>query len=268
MSESRGCGASVLLTGLLAEHPDHAAQLLEGLARRRAQELGGLPHLGRRQVGPDLQGSRVQRHQGDPVGEHVVHLARDAGTFRHPRRVLVQALVRLGPERALPKGQQQLAARPHEHPPRDGGQRERRGDQDHRDRVGGRAVDGEDHGARDPQGEGDQHRADRPVHGEGEQRQQAGGGRRHRDGPQQHARDRHAERPAPPPPQSEAGQSPAADVDDHLGGRQRSRGVAQGRAQEDRAQTGRGQAAGHVDEPFAPVRRPDHHPPQPDMTPP
>ena len=119
MSDSVGCGAAGarVLPGLLAEHSDHAAQLLEGLAGRRAQQLGGLPHLGGRQVGPHLEPSRVQRQQGDPVGEHVVHLAGDPGPLGHPGPLLVQALVGLRPQGALAQGQQQLPAGPEEHPP-------------------------------------------------------------------------------------------------------------------------------------------------------
>ena len=103
MSDSVGCGAARhrLVARVFAEHADHAAQLLECLAGRRAQQLGGLPHLLRRQVGPDLERTGVQRQQRDPVGEHVVHLPRDPGALGHPRPVLVQTLVGLGPQGPL-----------------------------------------------------------------------------------------------------------------------------------------------------------------------
>ena len=82
-----------------------------------AEQLGGLADLGRRQVGPDLQGPRVQRHQRDPVGEHVVHLAGDPGALGQTGLICVEALVGLGPQGPLPKREEQLAAGPHEHPP-------------------------------------------------------------------------------------------------------------------------------------------------------
>ena len=127
MSDSVGCGAGGVGSwpGLLAEHSDHAAQLLECLAGGRAQQLGGLPHLLRRQVGPDLERAGVQRQQRDPVGEHVVHLAGDPGALGHPGPVLVQPLVGLGAQGTLAQGEQKLASGPDEHPPGGGGEHER-----------------------------------------------------------------------------------------------------------------------------------------------
>jgi len=88
---------------VLAEHADHAAQLLEGLARRGPQQGGRLLHLGGRQVRTYLETAGVQRHQRDPVGEHVVHLAGDSGALGHPGLLLVELLVGLGPQGALPQ---------------------------------------------------------------------------------------------------------------------------------------------------------------------
>ena len=98
MSDSVGCGAGGdrLLPRFFPEHSDHAAQLLKCLAGRRAQQLGGLPHLRRRQVRPDLERTGVQRQQRDPVGEHVVHLPGDAGALSQARTVGVQTLIGLG----------------------------------------------------------------------------------------------------------------------------------------------------------------------------
>ena len=210
---------------LFAEHPDHATQLLERLARGRAQQLGGLPHLLRRQIGPDLQAPGVQRHQRDPVGEHVVHLARDQGALGHPRTVGVQALLGLGAQGTLAQREEELTSGPDEHSPRGGRERRARwppGPPTARRSSGCRR---EGQGGRDPQRSDEQHRPKAAVHGEGEQREQPGGGGGHRERPQQDTDQRDAERPAPPPPQREAGQRPAADVDDHLPGRQRVDGV-------------------------------------------
>jgi hypothetical protein len=113
----------------LPEYSDHAPQLLESLARRQAQQFSGLPDLGR-QVGLDLQGARVQRHQRDAVGEYVVHLARDQGALRHARSVGVQPLLRLGALGALAQREEELTSGPDEHSPCNRGEHER---DDHED---------------------------------------------------------------------------------------------------------------------------------------
>jgi hypothetical protein len=137
-----------LLPRLVAEHPDHAAQLLEGLASRGPQQLGGLAHLRRRQVGSHLERAGVEGHQGDPVGEHVVHLAGDPAAFGHAGAVCVEQLIGFGSLGALAQGEEELAAGPHEHPPRDGRDHGWDGPADHDYQVGATDDDGIDQGAR------------------------------------------------------------------------------------------------------------------------
>ncbi len=237
MSDSVGCGAAGgdSRPGVLAQHSDHAAQLLERLAGGRAQQLGGLPDLLGRQVGPDLQRARVQRDQGDPVGEHVVHLAGDPGALGHARTVGVQTLLGLGAQRTLAQREEELTSGPDEHAPGDGGEHERDG---HAGSPTGRRswgcrsaktrADGIHSAATSSTGRTG------AVHGEGGQREQPGDGGGDRERPEQDTDQRNAERPASPPPQRETGQRPARDVDDHLLGRQRHGAVVQRRAQEER----------------------------------
>ena len=193
----------------------------------------------------------MQRQQRDPVGEHVVHLAGDPGALGHPRPVFVQTLIGLGPQGPLAQGEEELASGPDEHPPRGHGEHERGDPHEHRQRVGRRAVDGEDQHGRDPQRRDEQGRPDRPVHGEGEQREEPGRGGRDRERPQQETDERNAERPTPPPPQRDAGQQPAGEIDDELRGRQRVDAVVQGRAEEQRPERGGDEAPGGVDGPVA-----------------
>ena len=208
MSRSVGCGAAGAgsCPRLLAEHPDHAAQLLECLACRGAQQGGGLLDLVRWQVRTQLEPSGVQRHQGDPVSEHVVHLPGDPGPFGHPGLLLVQLLVGLGSQGSLTQRQQQLPAGPDEHAPPAGGERQRHHEQHHGDGTGGRAVDGEGEHRRDPQ-QGDHHGGPgRAMYRQRRQREEAGRGRGGRDRPEQKARERDADRPSAPPPQRDAGE--------------------------------------------------------------
>ena len=158
------------------------------------------------------------------------------------------ASARSGP---LAQGEQKLPPGPDEHPPGGDGEHERDDPHEHRHRVGGGAVDGEEQDGRDPQRSDEQRRPDRTVHGEGEQREQPGGGGRDRERPQQQTGDRDAERPPPPPPQRQAGQHPAGDVDDNLRGRQRHDVAVQGRAQEQRPERDGDEAPGGVDGPVA-----------------
>ena len=103
MSRSVGCGATApaSLIRVLAQYPDHAAQLLECLAGRDARRAAVCLDLLRGQVRAHLEPTGVQRHQRDPVRQDVVHLARDARPFGHPGLLLVQLLVGLGPQRSL-----------------------------------------------------------------------------------------------------------------------------------------------------------------------
>jgi len=251
----RSLGGRVL-PRFLPKHSDHAAQLLKCLARRRAQQLGGLPHLRRRQVRPDLERTGVQRQQRDPVGEHVMHLAGDPGALRHPGPVFVQALISLRPQSPLTQCEDKLPSGPDEHPTHGGCERERGDQQDHRERVGRGTVDGEDQGGRDPQG-GDEHQPGRAVHSQGEQGEEPGGRGRNRDRPQQETGQRNAERPAPSPPQQEAGQRSAGNINDHLRRGQRHDRVVECGAQEERPDGGAHQAHDCVDGPVATSPRTD-----------
>ena len=103
MSRSPGSGTADAGSGpaLVAEHPDHAAELFEGLACGGPQQGGGLLDLCRWQVGAQFESAGVQRDQGDAVGEDVVHLPGDPGPFRQPCLLLVQLLVGLGTQHTV-----------------------------------------------------------------------------------------------------------------------------------------------------------------------
>ena len=75
--------------------------------------------------------------------------------------------------------------------------------------------------------------------------------------PEQDTGQRDAERPAPPPPQREAGQRPAADVDDQLRVGNGSAAVAQLRAQDERPERDRDEEPDGVDDPVASRPRTD-----------
>ena len=93
-----GCGASP--SAPVAQHADHRAQVLERLVRAGADHRGGARDLLGRRVRAELQRAGVQAQQRDPVGEHVVHLARD------PR-----ALGRSGPARRAAAARPRRGAR-------------------------------------------------------------------------------------------------------------------------------------------------------------
>ena len=78
VGERRLRALGVAVERLLAQHADHLAQVLERLVGARADHAGRARDLLRRRVGAELQRARVHAQQRDPVGEHVVHLARDA----------------------------------------------------------------------------------------------------------------------------------------------------------------------------------------------
>ena len=80
-----------------------------------------------RQVGTHLQATGVQRHQRDPVREHVVHLARDARALGQPGLVGEHPLLGLGPLGPLAQRPDELPAGADEHAPcgDDGDERER-----------------------------------------------------------------------------------------------------------------------------------------------
>ena len=136
MSRSVGCGAAgAALVPAFSRStpitPRSSSSAWRAVARSRAAVSRTCV---RRQVRTHLEPAGVQRHQGDPVGEHVVHLARDPGPLGHPRLLLVQLLIGLGPQGPLAQRQQQLASGPDEHAPRGGGERQRHDQQHHRER--------------------------------------------------------------------------------------------------------------------------------------
>jgi hypothetical protein len=65
----------------IPQHAEHAAQLGERGAGVVTHDPRGGADLGRVEVVAVLQRPRVQGDEGEPVGEHVVHLARDAGAL-------------------------------------------------------------------------------------------------------------------------------------------------------------------------------------------
>ena len=192
MSDSVGCGAaggdswpgSSRSTPITPRNSSSAWRAVE-------RSSSAVSRTFRRQVGLDLQRARVQRHQRDPVGEHVVHLARDPGALGHPDPVGVQTLLGLGAQGTLAQREEELTSGPDEHAPGGGRERERGDHQDHRQRVGRGAVDGEDQ-----QADGIHSAAtssagrSAAVHGEGGQREEPGGGGGDRERPQ------HEHRPA------------------------------------------------------------------------
>ena len=252
MSRSVGCGVAGAGSWPLFSRSTpitlrSSSSAWRAVARRRAAvsctSVGG-------QVRPDFESTGVQRHQGDPVREDVVHLTCDAGPFGQPGLLLVQFLVGFGAERSLAQRQQQLPAGPDEHAPPAGGQRQRHDEQHDGGGTGRRAVDGVGQNPGDPQ-QGPP-RADRA--GDARRGRRAPAGRRRsptsRRSPTTHTRSRRRAasvsattergRPAPrsrcrrPPGRSAAG-----------------RGVPQGRAQEQRSQSHGKRESKCVDGPFA-----------------
>ncbi|RAO48847.1 hypothetical protein ONO86_02716 [Micromonospora noduli] len=195
-----------------AEHPDHLAQVLEGGVRAAPDHPGGPGHLVGRRVRAELQRTRVQAEQRDPMGQHVVHLPGDPGAFEVAGLGDPQLLLRLGPLGPLPQRHDQLPPGPHEHPP--GQHRET---EHHSPGHGGpvgharvRACPTEDQ-VGDETGTGDRDRDGGPPvhhHGEVEDQQRDGGG--HREQRQRCRRHYQPERPSAAHPEQ-----PAADQPDH-----------------------------------------------------
>jgi hypothetical protein len=66
------------------QHAEDLPEVLQRLVGRRPDRRRRARHAGRGQVRPHLQRARVQRHQRDAVGEHIVHLAGDAVALCRP----------------------------------------------------------------------------------------------------------------------------------------------------------------------------------------
>ena len=89
-----GCGASP--SAPVAQHADHGAQVLERLVGAGADHSSGTRDLLGRGVRAKLQRAGVQAQQRDPVGQHVVHLARDARALGVADLLDAQLLLGLG----------------------------------------------------------------------------------------------------------------------------------------------------------------------------
>ena len=166
--------------------------------------------------------------------------------------LLVQRAIGLGPQRSLPQGQQQLPAGPDEHAPAARSEGERHDEQQHRDGVGGRAVDGEGNDRRHPQ-EGDHDGGSgRAVHGQRRQRQKTRRGGRGRDRAQDKTDERHGDGPPPPPPQRQARQQARADIDGDLPDGEGIWGVMQLGTEEQGAQREGHDDRHYIDDPLAP----------------
>ena len=81
---------------VVAQHPDHLAQVLQRLVGAGPDHPGRAGDLGGCRVRPDLQRAGVQAEQRDPVGQHVVHLAGDPGAFQRAGLRDPQLLLGLG----------------------------------------------------------------------------------------------------------------------------------------------------------------------------
>ena len=149
----------------------------------------------------DLERPGVQRHQGDAVGEHVVHLPCDAGSLGQARTFGADELIGLGPLGTLAQGGEELTPGADEHAPcgRGGGKRRRR--QQHRPGIGPPEPDRAHHCGRNEQRGDEQGGPDMAVHSQRGQCEQAGHRAKRRECAQQDANQRHTERPASPPPQ-------------------------------------------------------------------
>ena len=119
MSANVGCGTvdGLILPRLLPQHADHVPQLLQRLVGRQPQQLGALPHLVGRQVTRNLERPGVQRDQGDAVGEHVVHLPRDARSLGEACTFGVEQLIGLRSLGTVPQGGDELTPGTDEHAP-------------------------------------------------------------------------------------------------------------------------------------------------------
>ena len=84
-----------------SQHPQDLAQLGERELRVGLDRGGGLGRLRAGEVVAVDERARVQRHERDPVREHVVHLARDPRPLGLPDPVGDQRLLALRGERLL-----------------------------------------------------------------------------------------------------------------------------------------------------------------------
>ncbi len=226
-------------------------EVLERLVGALPDDTGGPRDLLAGCVRAELQRARVHAEQGQPVGEHVVHLAGD-GLAGQPLGLLRAELrLRLGAPRAVAQTQHELPLGADEHAPADDGEREQFGE---RDRSGVRQVGVGAH-PEEERGEGELDAADPgdvaegPVHGQGEEDDHRGAARGVRDQADGDHRDREPERPAAAQPHRAAGEHPEQLV--HNGQGVRGRGVVPEGLRRGQADEQGQQEADGVDDPVA-----------------
>ncbi len=118
MSAYVGCGCAVSApASVLAQHSEHVAELVEGVVGLALDRGEALAQATRVEVRAEGHGTRLHGDLGDPVGEHVVHLAGDLGAFGGARLQDPQLLLVLGPFGAGPQRPEQLATGSEVHPP-------------------------------------------------------------------------------------------------------------------------------------------------------
>ena len=102
----------------VAQHAEHAAQVGQRLVGLVLDHRRAGAHLARasRSVA-ERQRAGVHGDLGDPVGQHVVHLAGDPGPLVGPGLRDAELLLGLGALGAVPQGPEQLAARADVHAP-------------------------------------------------------------------------------------------------------------------------------------------------------
>ena len=117
---SVGCGRSGSpSSGSSRSTPITSRRSSQRLVGARAHDAGRARDLLRRRVGAELERARVHAQQRDAVGEHVVHLARDAGALVLARLLDAQLLLGLGAVGALAQRRHELAPGADEHAPGD-----------------------------------------------------------------------------------------------------------------------------------------------------
>jgi hypothetical protein len=243
---------------LVAEHPDHAAQVVERVVRAGADDRGGAGDLvgcGRGALRAELERPRVQRDEREAVGEDVVHLARDAGALVVARLLDAQLLLGLGALGPLAEREDELAAGPDVHPPRDDARRDDRREDRLDERRDGRVgvqqdVRRDDRGVQGGDGDDD---AQRAVDRHGEQRDGTGDPGAGDEGAEQPERDGEVDGPAPAPRERGARGQP----DEQVGRRRQdeagSRLARDALGEQQRAAHHRDDDAGRVDEQPAPA---------------
>lgn len=222
---------------------------------RRADDLGA----GR--VGPELQRARVHAQQGQAVCQDVVHLPRD-GLAGEPLRLLgPQRRLPLGAPGAVPETEHELPLGAHEHAPADdrGGE-----DEDEEDRpgigdVGVGAQPEEERGQQEGGAADPGHVPEGPVHGEGEEGDEAGAARGVGHEADRDHRHGEADGPAAAQPDGRAGERSQHLVEDGEGLRQA--GFVPDRLHAEEPDEHGQQEAGEVDDPVTRGPRGPHGPP-------